>query len=252
MSLTFTGAVPIPKAQTSPLSIVVTGAARGIGYELVVQYAKAYKDNVVIAGVRDTSSSSVKALSAYPNVHVVQLDVSKEASIRASVLEVERVTPHVDLLINNAGVFGPLEASDPLQTTAEALESVFHTNVTGVLLTTQAYLPLLRKSSAAKVANISSSLGSNAHANLFGPVTAYGLSKAALNYLTTAFRHAEPKVTFTAIHPGWVQTDMGSSVGSPPTLLPESVQAIRYYIAEKGIQHSGEYIDTMTGNIIPY
>ena len=216
MSVTFTGAVPVPKAQTSPLSVVITGAARGIGYELVVQYAQAHKDNIVFAGVRDTAGATLKPLSAYPNVHVVHLDVTDEASVRASAKEVERFTPHVDLLINNAGIFGPLEASDPLKTTVAQLESVFHTNVSGVLLTTQIYLPLLRKSVIAKVANISSSLGSNAYANHFGPVTAYGLSKAALNYLTTVFRYAEPKVTFLSIHPGWVQTDMGSSVGSPP------------------------------------
>ena len=253
MALTFTGAVPVPKAQTSPLSVVITGAARGIGYELVVQYAQAHKDNIVFAGVRDPSSSSIKSFGAYPNVHVVHLDVTNEGSIQSSVKEVQRYTPHVDVLVNNAGIFGAMEGSDPLKATAEHFQSVFAVNVVGALLTTQQYLPLLRKSSQAKVINVSSTLGSNSQVVLFkDPVTAYGLSKAALNYLNTCFRFAEPKVTFLSIHPGWVQTDMGGAVGSPPTLLKESVQAIRYYIGEKNLSNTGEFLDCMTGDLIPY
>jgi NAD(P)-dependent dehydrogenase (short-subunit alcohol dehydrogenase family) len=254
MAVTFTGAVPVPTAQSAALTVLVTGAGRGIGAELVVQYAKAHKDNVVIAGVRDPSATSNLSFSAYPNVHTVQLDVSSEQSIRASVAEVERYITRLDVLINNAAIIGDASAASPVKVTAQQFESVFSTNVTGVLLTTQAYLPLLRKSTVgAKVANISSSLGSNQYANLFGyPTVSYGLSKAALNYLTTAFRYAEPTITFLAIHPGWVQTDMGNSVGSAPTLIPQSVQAVRYYIGEKGIQNTGEYLDTMTGNLIAY
>jgi len=253
--LTFTGAVPIPAPQSTPLSVVITGASRGIGYELVVQYAKAHQGNVVIAGVRDPSQAALKSLSAYPNVHLVQLDVASESSIRASVSEVERYTSHLDVLVNNAGIYGDLEAGDPTRVTAQQFTSVFTTNVTGVLLTTQAYLPLLRKSSVgAKVINVSSGLGSNVYANAFGaPTTSYGLSKAALNYLTTAFRYAEPTITFIAIHPGWVATDMGkASGGAPPTNTADSVQAIRFYIQEKGIQSTGQFLDTMTGQIIPY
>ena len=253
MAMTFKGPVPVPKPQTSPLTIIVTGAGRGIGHELVLQYAKAHKDNVVFAAVRDSKTKAVQALSAYPNVHIVHLDVSDEASIRASVKEVERVTQHVDVLVNNAAVVGDADSADPCKVSGAAFNALMNTNVTGVLLTTQAYLPLLRKSSAAKVINVSSVLGSNAHANDFGRVfVAYGLSKAALNYLTTAFRHSEPQIAFLAIHPGWVQTDMGSAAGSPPTLTTDSVSAIRYYIAEKGLSHSGDFLDTMTGDIIPF
>jgi NAD(P)-dependent dehydrogenase (short-subunit alcohol dehydrogenase family) len=254
MSLTFSGPVPVPEPQTSPLSILITGASRGLGYEAVVQYAKAHKDNVVIAGVRDTSSAALKALSAYPNVHVVQLDVSKEDSIRASVKETSRYVKAVDVLINNAGIYGALEAGDPVKVTSAQFQEVFTSNVLGPLLTTQAYLPLLRLSSAPKVVSVSSALGSNAFANAFGaPTVSYGLSKAALNYLNTAFRYAEPNVTFLSIHPGWVATDMGkASGGAPPTTTPDSVQAIRYYIAEKTIKNTGEFLDCMTGNTIPY
>jgi NAD(P)-dependent dehydrogenase (short-subunit alcohol dehydrogenase family) len=256
MAVTFTGAVPVPAAQSAGFSVLVTGAGRGIGRELVVQYAKAHADNVVIAGVRDPTAPTVRSLSAYPNIHVVQLDVSAEESIQSSVKEVQRLLPSggLDVLINNAAIIGEAEAANPVKVTAQQFNAVFQTNVTGVLLTTQAYLPLLRKSTVgAKVINVSSSLGSNQYANIFGyPTVSYGLSKAALNYLTTAFRYAEPTITFLSIHPGWVQTEMGNSVGEAPTLIPESVQAVRYYIGQKSLQNTGEYLDTMTGNLIAY
>ena len=145
-------------------------------------------------------------------------------------------------------------AADATTVTSAQFNEVFATNVTGVLLTTQAYLPLLRKSSNPKVINVSSALGSNIYANAFGkPTTSYGLSKAALNYLNTAFRYAEPKVAFISIHPGWVATDMGKAAGgAPPTSTPDSVQALRFYIAEKGIANTGEFVDMMTGNAVPF
>jgi NAD(P)-dependent dehydrogenase (short-subunit alcohol dehydrogenase family) len=222
---------------------------------LARQYAQAHKDNLVIAGVRDPKAESVKALRGLPNLHVVHLDVTDEASIRQSVVEVERLTKHVDVLINNAGVYGEADGADPVKATAAQFTSVFTVNVTGVLLTTQAYLPLLRRSTAgAKVINVSSGLGSNQFANAFGkPTLSYGTSKAALNYLTTAFRYAVPEVTFLSIHPGWVATDMGKGAGgAPPTQTPDSAQAIRYYVQKANTSNSGDYLDTMTGNTLPY
>ena len=169
--------------------------------------------------------------------------------------EVERHIAHLDLLVNNAGIVGAKEASDPTKATVAQLEEVFRTNVSGVMVATQAYLPLLRKSSNPKVLNVSSSIGSNTNAGAFGMLFgSYGTSKAALNYLTSSFRHAEPKVTFLAVQPGWVDTDMGngSDAGRAPTSTKDSVQALRFYTAEKGLSNSGEYFDAMTGNVIPY
>ena len=253
MSMTFVGPVPVPAAQSSPLNVLITGASRGIGLELVEQYAKAHKDNVIIAGVRDPSSASVKGLSAYPNVHVVQLDVSSESSIRGSVKEVERHIPHLDVLINNAGIYGAKEGGDPTKVTVAQFQEVLNTNTIGVLVTTQAYLPLLHKSSDAKVLNVSSGIGSNTMAGMWGTTfAAYGTSKAALNYLTSSFKHADPKVTYLTCSPGWVQTDMGKGSGSPPTTVSDSAQALRFYVAQKGLKNSGEYFDAMTGDIIPH
>ena len=132
---------------------------------------------------------------------------------------------------------------------------MFEVNVVGQLLVTQAYLPLLRQSTVGgKVINVSSALGSHTYAAVFGkPTVSYGLSKAALNFLTTVFRHAVPEVTFICVHPGWVDTDMGrGSGGAPPTQTKDCAQAMRYYVAEKGIKDSGLFLDIPSGQPIPF
>ena len=250
---------PQPEAQSSPLSILITGTARGIGLELVRQYAAAHPSNVVVAAAR-APSPALQALAAqHSNVHVVVMDVSDEASITASVAKVSAITPHLDLLYNNAGIHGPEEARDPLKASKAQLTEVFDTNVCGVVLVTRAYLPLLEKADSPKVVNVSSTMASNVTAVQAGQhykyvSLTYGMSKAALNYATTAFRMAVPKVTFLAIHPGWVDTDMGSggALGKAPDVVEDAVQAIRYHIAQKKLENSGDFFDVTTGNILPY
>ena len=255
MSLTFVGPVPVVPPQSGPLTVLITGSSRGLGLELVRQYATAHADNVVFAGVRKPAQATELAsiAAAHSNVHIVTIDVDSEESIQASVPIVERFTSRLDVLVNNAAI-SPPEALSPLKTTAADFNRVMNTNVTGTMATTLAYVPLLQRSKVgAKVANISSLLGSNMQAAEFGqPLISYGVSKAALTYLTTCFKYAVPDVTFLALHPGWVATEMGSVVGAPPTQIKDSVAALRYYIATRDQAHSGDFIDCMTGNAIPF
>ena len=257
MAMTFTGAVPVPKPQSSPLTVLVTGASRGLGLEFVTQYATAHAGNVVFAGARNPSSATaLKALAAqHSNVHIVPLDVDSEDNIRASLAHVDKVTDRLDVLINNAAVSGGAEAMDPITVSAKLFTSVFNTNVVGPLLVTQTYLPHLRRSPAPKVLNVSSVGGSNGLAAMIAAhghmMASYAVSKAALNLLNTTFCHAVPTVTFLAVHPGWVATDGGSAGGTAPTRVDQSVQAMRYYIAEKGISNSGEFFD-INGDAVPY
>ena len=248
---------PIPALQTAPLTILITGASRGLGLELVRQYATAHTDNVVIGAVRSESSSTAlsELANLLRNIHIVTLDVADEVSIKASVPQVTAITPHLDLLYNNAGIHGPDEARDPLKATKGQLIEVFNTNVVGVVLVTQAFAPLLAKSKDAKVVNVGSGMGSNAGAVKFGTnytSLTYGTSKAALNYVSTVFRFALPNVTVLTIHPGWVDTDMGAVLGKAPNTPETSIQAIRHYITEKKLENSGEFLDVTTGNILPY
>jgi len=128
-------------------------------------------------------------------------------------------------------------------------------NVVGPLLVVQSYLPMLHKSSEPKVINASSNLGSHEYVWIAKiPFYYYGTSKAALNYVNHALSHALPNILFLSIHPGWVDTEIGNAGGAKgPTSANDSAQAIRYYAATKNAkQNQGEYLDTMTGNIIPY
>lgn len=211
MARTFSGPVPVPSPQTSALRVLVTGASRGIGFELVKQYAGAHKDNIVIAGVRDPNGKSSQAVQALakqtPNVHVVKIDVDDEQQIRDSAAEVSRWTDGtLDVLINNAGIVG--DENDPLKVTTKQLLEVVNTNVAGPLAVIQTHLPLLRKSTVGgKVINISSGVGSSAHLMMMGhPLLPYGMSKAALTYMNTSFAHTVKDVMFLALSPGWVST----------------------------------------------
>ena len=211
------------------MRVLVTGASRGIGFELVRQYSAAHPDNVVFAAVRDPKSHTSKPVVAFAaehaNVHVIPLDVDSDASIRASLSHVAVVTDRLDVLVNNAAVKGEQDQQqqqDPLTVSSEQLVAVFTTNVAGPMAVTQTYIPLLRKSAVGgKVIQVSSGLGSNQMAFLLGkPLVSYGISKAALNYMNTVFRHVVPELTFLAINPGWVETDMGRTSGSPPHQRP--------------------------------
>jgi NAD(P)-dependent dehydrogenase (short-subunit alcohol dehydrogenase family) len=257
MSVTFTGPVPVPSAQSSPLSILITGASRGIGYGLVQQYAQAHPKNIIFAGVRHPEGETSKNLRTFaqehPNVHIIPLDVSNEHSISSSVSHVSKVVKHVDLIINNAGVLIGGERVDTA--TSEGLISTYTTNVVGPFLVVRSYLSLLQSSSAPQVINVSSSLGSNAYAYLFNfPFVSYGTSKAALNYMNTVLSHAYPTILFLTIHPGWVDTDMGNAAGGkPPTEIQDTVKAIRYYAATKNVtKNQGEYLDITNGQILPF
>jgi len=253
MSLTFTAPVPVPASQSTPLSILITGAARGIGLELVKKYAIAHPQNKVLAAVRDVNNANLvtEFAKSHRNVSLIPLDVSDESSIRNSVKHVTAVTDRVDILFNNAGVVG---VRDPATIQSAEMLRVLSTNVVGPLLVVQSYLPLLQKSSQpAKIISVSSVLGSNQHAYAFNaPFISYGTSKAALNFLNTTLKHVYPNLVFISIHPGWVDTDMGNTAGKPPTTVSDSAQAIIYYTQQTTLAKSGQYLDITTGEELPY
>ena len=98
----FTGPVPAPKDTQTPLNVFITGASRGIGLELTRQYAAANAKSQIFAGVRDAKAAGVVALvKEFPNVVPIVQDASSDASIHASVQEVEKRVHSLDILINN-------------------------------------------------------------------------------------------------------------------------------------------------------
>lgn len=218
-----------PRTDINPLTLL------GIGLGLVTKYGQ-LPNNTVIAAVRDTTkAAAIKAIvpGSGSEIIVVKIDalpLTDPATAVASL--VKHSITHLDVVIANAGIanqWGP-----GLTTPAEELESHFKVNTVGSLILFQAVQPLLAKSTGTpKFIAISTAIGSITDMDQFPlPSTAYGTSKAALNYLTRKLHFEHPDIIIYPISPGWVQTDMGSPTAKAmgmedaPTTLEECVAGV--------------------------
>ncbi|MFD0318609.1 SDR family oxidoreductase [Streptomyces flavalbus] len=202
---------------------VVTGGNRGIGYEVVRQLAQ--RGHRVVLGSRDLAKGEAAAARLDPRgsrVTAVQLDVADDASVAAMADRVTRELGRADVLVNNAAILYDTWAqarTADLDEVRRALE----TNLFGAWRTTQALLPLLRRSPHPRVVNVSSEAG--ALNWMSGGTPAYSVSKAALNALTRLLsgelggRH---RVLVNSVCPGWTATDMGGG-GRP---VPEGAAGV--------------------------
>ncbi|WP_101926857.1 MULTISPECIES: SDR family oxidoreductase [Luteimonas] len=210
---------------TSPRVALVTGATRGIGLETVRQLAEAGVHTLLAGRDRDRAVAAASTLQAdgLP-VEAITLDVTDAASIADAARDIEQRHGRLDILVNNAAIL----ADDPQLGVAgqslEAWRSTFDTNVFGLIATTQALLPLLRKSEAGRIVNVSSALGSlTLHQDPASPayaikaIPSYNVSKSAVNAWTVHLAHAlqDTGIQVNAIHPGAVKTD-----GNPNGDLP--------------------------------
>lgn len=201
---------------------LVTGATRGIGFETVRGLAAAGV-HTLLAG-RDHAKGVEAALKLQAEglpVEAIVLDVTSDASIAAAVESVTGKIGKLDILINNAGILID-DASKPRSAqTAQVWRDTFDTNVFGLIAVTQAFLPLLRKSPAARIVNVSSALGSLAlHSDPAGPfgdfnLPAYNVSKSAVNAWTIQLAHdlRDTAIKVNTVHPGYVKTDMNKGGG---------------------------------------
>ncbi|MGQ0700010.1 MAG: SDR family oxidoreductase [Panacagrimonas sp.] len=202
---------------------LVTGANKGIGFETVRQLA-AQGIHSILAGrdsARGEAATTVLKSEGLP-VEYLQLDVNDAASIEQAAREVERRHGRLDILVNNAGAM--LDSTDrpPSAQSLEVWRKTFDTNVFGLIAVTQSFLPLLRKSAAGRIVNVSSVLGSIT--DQADPksvyydfkVPAYNVSKATVNAWTVQLAHElrQTRIKVNSVHPGHVKTDMGGS-GAP-------------------------------------
>ena len=200
---------------------LITGANRGIGLEAARQLAPL--GFTVILGARDRAkgeAAAAKLRESGADAHAVQLEVSDEESVQNAAREVEEKFGRIDVLINNAGI-SPEYASgqlSPSKLSQETFRRIYDTNLFGAFAVLQAFVPLLEKSEAPRVVNVSSEIGSLS--NLSNPdwfgyginTLAYSSSKAALNVLTVAFakEFSDPKWKINSACPGWVKTELGT------------------------------------------
>ena len=196
---------------------VVTGANKGIGLETARQLAQ--QGITVYVGARDTARGEAAAKELQSeglDARFLQLDVTDEASIAQAVKTVEADFGKLDILVNNAGTLLPGDAVAPSQVPISVLRETYDINVFGLAAVTQAFWPLLNKSDAARLVNVSSLLGSVAYnADWNSPIgsfklLAYNSSKSAVNTITTAYAYEWKDTPHKAntIHPGNVQTDL--------------------------------------------
>jgi NAD(P)-dependent dehydrogenase (short-subunit alcohol dehydrogenase family) len=183
---------------------LVTGTSRGIGAEIARQLASDH-GFMVFAGARDPDD-----VEEAEGIVPIELDVTDQAEVDDAQERIGSDVGHLDALVNNAGVYGdPVGAADyDLERAHEVLE----VNTFGPWRLIEAFLPLLRRSDAPRIVNVSSGAGQLADMN--GGRGAYRVSKAALNALTRTLAWDERGVKINVMCPGWVRTDMGGSGAS--------------------------------------
>jgi NAD(P)-dependent dehydrogenase (short-subunit alcohol dehydrogenase family) len=200
---------------------LVTGANKGIGLEIARQLARAGVS--VIIGARDAerTRAATEGLSSQGlAVRAVTLHLNDEASIAAAAETIGAEHGRLDILVNNAGI---VDAGDgpPSTGTLKAARRILETNFIGTLAVTQAMLPLLRRSPAARIVNLSSSLGSlTLNGDPTSPYYAarligYNASKAALNMLTVQLAEElkNTSIVVNSVSPGYVKTDLTGNNG---------------------------------------
>ena len=202
---------------------LITGASRGLGFEAARQLAGAGQQ--VWVGARDISRGE-QAADAIGG-RFVQLDVTDDASVAAAVDTVGGL----DVLVNNAGISGGRIV--PGEATVDDMRKVYETNVFGPVRVLHAFIPLLERSSAPVVVNVSSGVGSLAlAADPASPLSeanypVYASSKAALNMLTIRYAAAFPMMRINSVDPGFTATDFNQHRGTQT--VEEGAEAIVRY-----------------------
>ena len=183
-------------------TILITGANRGIGFELARRYADAGWR--VVAGVQDVA----RAKSVLSFAECVEVDVAESASVAALAAKYSNDT--IDVLINNAGVIGP-ETQSSSHMDFDGFLDTLNINTLGPLRITQALLPALQRAKVGKIITITSKMGSLSYAS--SDHIAYRASKAAVNkVMQCVATDMKPQgIAVAVIHPGWVRTDMGGA-----------------------------------------
>jgi len=193
---------------TSAPIVVVTGANRGIGFEISRQLAARGAQVVLTARKPGAGKAAVKKLAAHDlTVQFQPLDVTSNKSIIALREFLKRAFGRLDVLINNAGIIAKGDAPG-LEVDMETVRITLETNALGPLHLSQALAPLLRRSKHARIVNISSGMG--AFTEMGGDYAAYRISKTALNAVTAILAaELRDRTAVNAACPGWVRTDMG-------------------------------------------
>jgi NAD(P)-dependent dehydrogenase (short-subunit alcohol dehydrogenase family) len=196
---------------------LITGANKGLGFATARRLIAA--GHTVYLGSRDAERG--RRAAGQLGARAVQLDVTDDASVTAAVKAIE-ADGGLDVLVNNAGIEMRTEGNavpGAAEITADLMRSLFETNVFGVVRVTHAFLPLLQRSAAPVVVNVSSGLASLTRLTTPGtpayayPGVAYPASKTAVNMITVQYAKAFPDMRINAVEPGFTKTDLNGNTG---------------------------------------
>ena len=197
---------------------LITGANKGLGLETAHRLVAA--GHTVYVGSRDAGRG--RRAAERIGARTVVIDVTDDGSVAAAVKTVE-AEGGLDVLVNNAGIEGRAEGNGVVgaaEVTAAMMREVFETNVFGTVRVIHAFLPLLLRSAAPVVVNVSSGLASLTRMTTPGtpayayPGVAYPASKAAVNMLTVQYAKAFPGMRINAVEPGFTATDLNGNTGT--------------------------------------
>jgi NAD(P)-dependent dehydrogenase (short-subunit alcohol dehydrogenase family) len=218
---------------------LVTGANKGIGYEVARHLAGKGFQVFIGARNRDAGRKAADDIAKKGGqATFLEIDVVDKASVTAAAREFTKAADHLDVLVNNAGIIVDGDNSI-LEITDEQLRKTLETNTLGALRVTRAFVPLLRKSKAPRVINVSSG-GGQLTGGADGWSPAYCISKTALNGVTSQLATALPKFAVNSVCPGWVRTDMGGQGASRS--VEEGADTIVWLAADAPQKLTGKFL----------
>jgi len=226
-------------SQSSGKRVLVTGGNKGIGFAICKGLLAAGFEVILAARSLDKAQEAAERLQLDDSqVRVVELDVTDDNSIRRAVERLSQDISHLDVLVNNAGIY-PDEGVNILTISRDLLNRAMNTNAFGPIQVTQAFLPLLKKAPAARVINVSSGYGEIS--GLSADVPSYCLSKLALNGATIMLADAlrSRGIAVYAMCPGWVRTDMGGT--SAPRSPEQGADTAIWLATEASPNLSGKF-----------
>ncbi len=229
-------------------TILITGANRGIGFELTQQYAEAGWRVIACCREPDKAQELDGVRSDHgEQVSIHRLDVTNSEPIKALVTSMED-TP-IDILLNNAGIYGQRDASLGNIDEDKWLET-FRVNTIAPIKVMDAFIDVVAASKRKVFASITSKMGSVAD-NTSGGSYVYRSSKAALNAaMKSAANDVKGRgISVVVIHPGWVRTDMGGPSGL--LSVEQSAKSIRELLGRVSIEDTGKFFN-YDGTVIPW
>ena len=234
-------------------TVLITGTGRpiGLGFNMVKRYLE--NGDRVFASVRRPSEALDALKARYPDtLSILTMDIASTESVNAAAEEAAKLTPCIDLLINNATTASPDCMKELPDFNLDYVAPAVNVGAVGPIRVIKAFLPLLKKSeTTALIVNISSEAGSIGRCYRTFYLD-YGVEKAALNMATKTLHNYfkdEPKLNIIALHPGWIRTNEGSEAPLDPY---EHAETLRLLFEKKRFDKDGPIFITHTGEEYPW